>query len=103
MAILNIRNAEVARTFYNGLGASFKESFTLRNGEEGARYYSAFFDEPHGLSEGQRGDVSGLFGAKVNEYTTKDGETKQGVDVTLNSARFSPSDDQPDDDGDSPF
>lgn len=103
MAILNIRNAEVARTFYNGLGASFKETFTLRNGEEGARYYSAFFDEPHGLSEGQRGDVSGLFGAKVNEYTTKDGETKHSVDVTLNNARFSPAEDSGDDDDSLPF
>lgn len=103
MAILNIRNAEVTRTFYNGLGAGLKETFTLRSGEEGARYYSAFFEEPHGLSEGDKGDVSGLFSAKVNEYTTKDGETKQGVDVTLNSARFSPSDDQPEDDGDFPF
>lgn len=87
MAIISIRNAEVTRVFYNGKGAGIKESFTLRDGGEGARYYSAFFDEEHGLSEGDRGDFSGLLGTKVNQYE-KDGETKYGVDVTLNSARF---------------
>lgn len=103
MAILNIRNAEVTRTFYNGLGAGLKETFTLRSGEEGARYFSAFFEEPHGLSEGDKGDVSGLFSAKVNEYQTKEGETKHGVDVTLNSARFSPAEGSDSGDGDLPF
>lgn len=100
MAILNIRNAEVTRTFYNGLGAAFKEEFKLRNGETGARYYSAFFETPHGLSEGERGNVSGLFSAKVSEFE-KDGEVRHGVDVTLNNARFEAAD-APDDDG-SPF
>lgn len=87
MAIINIRNAEVTRTFYNGKGAGLKETFKLRDGGEGARYYSAFFDEEHGLSEGDRGNFSGLLGTKVSTYE-KDGETKYGVDVTLNSARF---------------
>lgn len=87
MAIITIKNAEVTRTFYNGLGAGLKETFKLRNGEEGVKYYSAFFDEAHGLSEGDRGKFSGLLGTKVSEYE-KDGETRYGVDVTLNSTRF---------------
>ena len=101
MAILNIRNAEVTRTFYNGLGAAFKETFQLRNGETGARYYSAFFENPHGLTEGDRGNVSGLFSAKVSEFE-KDGEVRHGVDVTLNNARFE-STGGGSDDADSPF
>lgn len=100
MAIINIRNAEVTRTFYNGLGAGIKETFTLRDGQEGARYYSAFFDKPHGLSEGQVGNFSGLLGTKVSTYE-KDGETKYGVDVTLNSARFEAA--EASDSSDTPF
>ena len=99
MAIISIRNAEVTRTFYNGQGAGLKESFTLRNGEEGARYYSAFFEKPHGLTEGQRGNFSGLLGTKVSEYE-RDGEIKHGVDVTLNNTRFEAVED---DDWGSPF
>lgn len=102
MAIINIRNAEVTRTFYNGLGAGIKETFKLRSGEEGSRYYSAFFDEPHGLSEGDRGNFSGLLGTKVSTYE-KDGETKYGVDVVLNSARYEAGEDQPEDDDSTPF
>lgn len=100
MAILNLKNVTVARTFYNGLGASFKETFTRGDGTEGSRQYSAFFDQPHGLSEGDVGNASGLFGAKVNEYE-KDGEIRHSVDVTLNKARFEPTGDSGSDD--SPF
>lgn len=87
MAIAYVKNAEVTRTFYNGLGAGFKETFQKRDGTEGAKYYSAFFEEPHGLSEGDTGTVSGLLGTKVNEYEVN-GEVRQGVDITLNNARF---------------
>lgn len=102
MAIINIRNAEVTRTFYNGKGAGLKETFKLRDGSEGARYYSAFFDEEHGLSEGDRGNFSGLLGTKVSTYE-KDGETKYGVDVTLNSARFEAGDGGSTSDDEAPF
>ena len=102
MAIINIRNAEVTRTFYNGKGAGLKETFKLRDGGDGARYYSAFFDEEHGLSEGDRGNFSGLLGTKVSSYE-KDGETKYGVDVTLNSARFEAGDGGSAPDDDAPF
>lgn len=104
MAIIRINNAEVTRTFYNGKGAGLKETFKLRDGSDGARYYSAFFDEEHGLSEGDRGNFSGLLGTKVSTYE-KDGETKYGVDVTLNSARFEVFDSgsASDDDDSAPF
>lgn len=102
MAIINIRNAEVTRTFYNGKGAGLKESFKLRDGSDGVRYYSAFFDAEHGLSEGDRGNFSGLLGTKVSTYE-KDGETKYGVDVTLNSARFEAGDGGSASDDESPF
>lgn len=104
MAIINIRNAEVTRTFsFNGgTGAGLKETFTKRDGSEGATYYSAFFEGEHSLSKGDRGNFSGLLGTKVSTYE-KDGETKYGVDVTLNSARFEAADSGSDSDEEAPF
>lgn len=90
-------NGTVQRTFFNEKGASIKETFTKRDGTEGAAYYTAFFDEPHGLSEGSTGKFSGLLSVKAREYE-KDGEVKSSIDVVLNSARFEATDD-----GDTPF
>lgn len=82
-----IVNGTVQRTFFEGKGASVKETFTKRDGTEGASYYTAFFDAPHGLSEGDTGKFSGLLSAKSNSYE-KDGETRHSADIVLNSAKF---------------
>ena len=82
-----IVNGTVQRTFFDGKGASVKESFTKRDGTEGASYYTAFFDAPHGLSDGDTGKFSGLLSAKVSSYE-KDGETRHSADIVLNSAKF---------------
>lgn len=87
MALAVINNATVNRTFFEGKGASIKETFQKRNGETGAVYFTAFFEEPHGLSEGDTGKFSGLLSARVNEYE-KDGETRRSADIVLNNTRF---------------
>lgn len=85
MAIVNIKNGIVERTFYNGQGAAVKEAFTKRDGSEGAQRYSVFFDEAHGLSEGDQGDFSGLLSLKTEEYP--EGSGKHYARATLNSGR----------------
>lgn len=85
MAIVNIKNGTVERTFYNGQGAAIKESFTKRDGTGGYQRYTAFFDEPHGLGEGDTGDFSGLLSLKTEEYP--EGSGKHYARATLNSAR----------------
>lgn len=97
MAFITVNNAEVVNTFYNGQGAKLKETFKKRDGSEGSAYYSAFFNEPHGLAVGAKGKFNGQLGVKASSYE-KDGETKHGVDVTLNGTQFTPSDDQGNDD-----
>jgi len=96
-----IVNGTVQRTFFDGKGASVKETFTKRDGTEGASYYTAFFDAPHGLSDGDTGKFSGLLSAKVSSYE-KEGETRHSADIVLNSARFEQIEDQSDEDN-SPF
>lgn len=90
----------MASTFYGGLGARVEERFTTRNGEEGKRSYTVFAEEPHGLSEGDVVNVSGLHSARVREYEKQDGSTGHAVDVVLNSPRIEK---QSTDDSDSPF
>lgn len=93
MAIVSVEG-EVTRTFYGGLGAAVVEKFTKRDGSEGKDYFTAFFNEPHGLSEGDTGTFRGTFSAKIREYD-KDGETRQAVDKTLNSTKFTRKDSAP--------
>ena len=88
MAIISLKNVTVKRVFYNGLGAEFVEAFQTRSGEQGEKKYSAFFDEPHGLSEGQVGNVSGLLSVKARLWE-RDGEPPVPMaDIVLNSPRF---------------
>lgn len=93
-----IVNGTVQRTFFDGKGASVKETFTKRDGTEGASYYTAFFDAPHGLAEGATGKFSGLLSSKVSSYE-KEGETRHSADIVLNSAKFEAAES----DADSPF
>lgn len=86
MAIAYV-NGEVNRVFYNGLGVSIKETFTKRDGSEGAAYFTAFFEEDPNLSEGDWGEFSGLLSVRSREYE-KDGEIRHSADAVLNSARF---------------
>jgi hypothetical protein len=88
MAIINLKDVKVKRVFYNGLGAEFVESFQTRDGETAEKKYSAFFDAPHGLSEGDVGNVSGLLSVKARLWE-RDGEPPVPVaDIVLNSPRF---------------
>ena len=80
-------NGTVARTFFEGKGASIYEEFQKRDGSTGKSYYTVFFEEPHGLGEGSTGKFSGLLSVRLREYE-HDGQTKHSADAVLNSARF---------------
>lgn len=88
MAIISLKDVKVKRVFYNGLGAEFVESFTTRDGETAEKKYSAFFEAPHGLNEGDTGNVSGLLSVKARLWE-RDGEAPVPMaDIVLNSPRF---------------
>ena len=87
MAITRVQGT-VNRTFFDGKGAEVVEVFKKRDGSEGKTRWSIFFDEPHGLSEGDVIEVSGMHGDKVDEWQNRDGETVHSVKRTLNKARL---------------
>jgi hypothetical protein len=82
MAWLSIRVAEVTNTFFDGKGASVKESFTKNDGTEGAQYFSAFFTAPHGLNVGDVVKIGGIQSVKTEEY-----EGVVRAKVTINNAQ----------------
>lgn len=78
----------VGRVFFEGKGAEIVEEFTVK-GNQVKKRWTAWFDAPHGLSEGQGVKVSGLHGDELNEWQDKEsGETKRSVKRSLNKARI---------------
>lgn len=88
MAFTSIQG-QVTRVFYQGKGAEITESFEIK-GKEIKKRWTAWFDEPHGLTEGDDVEVSGLHGDEVDEWV-KDGDTRHSVKRSLNKARIKPS------------
>jgi hypothetical protein len=85
MAIVNLKDATVQRIFFDGKGIALYESFKAQ-GQDRKSYYTAWFDQAPGFTEGQVVSVSGLLSVKLREYE-KDGQTRQSIDVSLNKAR----------------
>ena len=79
-------SGKVGRTFYNGLGAEIVESWQ-QGGETMTKRWSAVFEAPHGLTEGDQVSVSGIHGDKVDEWE-KDGQTRHSVKRTLNKTKI---------------
>ena len=86
MAITHVEGT-VTRTFFNGKGAEVQETFTKRDGSEGKTRWAAWFEQPHGLSEGDVVKVSGLHSDEIDEWD-KDGEKRRAIKRSLNKARI---------------
>jgi len=85
MAITTV-TGRIGRTFYDGKGAEVVESWQ-QGGETMTKKWSAFFEEPHGLTEGDQVEVSGIHGDKIDEWD-KDGEKRRAIKRTLSRARL---------------
>ena len=84
MAITTV-TGQVGRTFYDGKGAEVIESWQ-QGGETMTKKWSAFFNEPHGLTEGDQVEVSGIHGDKIDEWD-KDGEKRRADTVLMSDPR----------------
>jgi hypothetical protein len=83
MAKVVVENALVERIFWEGKGAAVSEKFVVQ-GSERTRRWSIFFDEPHGLQEGQVISVQGLFSDKPETFQKKDGTVGVSSNLTIN-------------------
>jgi len=85
MAFVTV-SGRVNRVFYNGRGAEVTESFQVR-GETKQKRWTAWFDEEHGLFEGQDVELSGLHSDEVDEWTDKQDQVRHSVKRSLNKAK----------------
>ena len=76
---------KVSRVFYEGKGAEVIETFTAR-GKEISKRWTAWFEAPHGLREGDVVKVSGIHGDEVDKWQ-KDGEERVTVKRSISRSR----------------
>lgn len=90
MAKITIENAVVDRVFTTqyGAGVAVHETFEKKDGTEGKSYYTLWMKEEPDLEEGQVVSASGFLGTKIREYTDRDGNDRQTVDVSVRGARL---------------
>jgi single-stranded DNA-binding protein len=88
MALISIKDAQVVRVNRSGYGIQVKEADRQVSGKTvyGDRY-TVWFKEAHGLSEGDTVSVSGFLGAKVSDWTDREGNERHTVELSVNSPR----------------
>ena len=88
MAIIQLKNVEVTRVNSRGYGVQVVEKWESK-GKTGQTRFTVWFDAEHGLSVGDKIDVSGLLGAKIGEpWTDREGQQRTSVELSVNSPRL---------------
>ena len=89
MAEVRIEDGKITRVFHEGRGAEVTESWLSRSGEPVSQRWAAWFEAPHGLSEGDTVTVVGRVGVKVESWQPKDGgELRHSAKLSVNDARI---------------
>ena len=89
MAIVQLKDVTVSRVNRTGNGVKVLEESNT-NGKTYKTYFSVWFTEPHGLSEGDKVSLSGFLGARIGEpWTDRDGNTRTSVELSVNNPRLS--------------
>lgn len=88
MAIVRLKDVEVTRLNNSGHGVQVAEKFEVK-GQPRTTRFTLWFQEPSGLSVGQKVSVSGFLGAKVGDpWTGQDGQERRSVEFSVNSPRI---------------
>lgn len=90
MAKVTIENAVVDRVFTTqyGVGVAVHETYEKKDGSEGQSRYTLWMKEDPGLEQGQVISASGFLGTKIRDYTDRDGNARQTIDVSVRAARL---------------
>jgi single-stranded DNA-binding protein len=88
MALVNLKDVTVFTTFSKGFRVV--EESKSRDGKDYSTRWTVWSDTL-GVTEGDIVSVSGFLGAKVNDWTDKDGQTRHSVELSLNSPRLTES------------
>jgi hypothetical protein len=88
MAEITIKGATVTRVNRSGFGVQVKEADRESSGTTyPGQKFTVWFKAEHGLSEGDTVSLSGLLGAKVSDWTDREGNERHTVELSVNSPR----------------
>lgn len=88
MAIVQLKDVLVTRVNKSGHGLQVTEE-SVSKGQTFKTRYTVWFKEASGLSEGSVVSLSGFLGARVDEWTDKEGAVRHTVELSVNSPRIS--------------
>ena len=89
MASIEVKGI-ITRIFYEGKGLEVSETFNTKSGESITKRYTVWLNQPTLLTEGSPVSVKGLYSAEIDNWTNKDGESKQSIKVSINNPQVIP-------------
>jgi hypothetical protein len=78
--------------FYEGKGLEVTESFQSKAGETINKRYTVWLATPTVLDIGSEVKVKGLYSSEIDNWTTKEGEARQTVKISINNPQVIPTD-----------
>jgi hypothetical protein len=89
MAIIKVKGA-ISRVFYEGKGIELTESFQSKAGETINKRYTVWLAQPTTFEVGDTLQVEGLYSSEIDNWTSKEGEAKQSIKVSINNPKVVP-------------
>lgn len=91
MASIKVKGT-ISRVFYEGKGLEVSEQFTTKAGESITKRYTVWLKNPTSYDIGDEVAVEGLYSAEIDNWTNKEGESKQSIKVSINNPNVTPAD-----------
>ncbi len=91
MASIKVKGT-ISRVFYEGKGLEVSEQFTTKAGESITKRYTVWLKNPTSYDIGDEVLVEGLYSAEIDNWTNKEGESKQSIKVSINNPNVTPAD-----------
>jgi hypothetical protein len=91
MASIKVKGT-VSRVFYEGKGLEVSEQFQTKSGESITKRFTVWLKQPGTYDIGDEVLVEGLYSAEIDNWTNKEGESKQSIKVSINNPNVTPAD-----------
>jgi hypothetical protein len=91
MASIRVKGT-ISRVFYEGKGIELTEAFTTKAGETINKRYTVWLKAPTTFDIGDELTVEGLYSSEIDNWTNKEGESKQSIKVSINNPNITPGD-----------
>jgi hypothetical protein len=91
MASIKVKGT-ITRVFYEGKGLEVSEQFQTKAGESITKRYTVWLRQAGQHDVGDEVSVEGLYSSEIDNWTNKEGESKQSIKVSINNPNITPSD-----------